>query len=204
MTRHRRTLALLVGLLAAAALCVGSYAAAQFRSATLGRPWFVAPSQLVVAPDGTLVVGIGETEIQVYEPDGAPRSAWYRAEPGAFRLRAESADRIEVVSESGAIEIRNADGAVLGEERDATAFGRLAAPGQEGVAADGTRYALRPEGLVAIGNGGDGAGRLLVPAPPRPLVWFGTRPLLPVMLTLIASLVGLIACIALARRPEAA
>ncbi len=203
MTRHRSTLAFVAGLVALGALLIGGWAAAQFRSATLGRPWFVAPSQLVVAENGTLVVGIGETEVQVYASDGAPRSAWYRVEPGPFRLVARSDDRIAVVSPSGDVVLRDADGQMLGEERDAAAYDRAGAPSREGVAADGTRYALRPEGLVAAPRGG-GAGRVLVPAPPWPLSWFGTRPVLPVMLTLIASLVGGVACIGLARRPDAA
>jgi hypothetical protein len=197
--RFRRPLALLVGLSALGALLLGAFAAAQFRSATLGRPWFVNPSQLVVAADGTLYVGIGETEIQVYAADGAPRSAWHRSPPGPFALRLPEGGEagIEVVSADDQVRLVDPDGARRGERGEPGAFSGVGEPRREGAAVDGARYALRSEGLV---RSVPEPARVLVPAPPRPLAWFGARPLLPVMFVLIASLLGLVACVALTRR----
>ena len=199
MSRSRRPLALLCGLLALAGLVVGSWAAAQFRSATLGRPWFAAATQLAVGVEGALYVGIGAGEVQVYAPDGAPRRAWYVDGGEPFRLRAGQEAGVELVYADDRVAPFDAEGRPGALRRETGAWERLGVPRLEDALPDGGRVALRPAGLVRLGASGQ---RVLVPAPPVPLAWLGARPLLPITLTLLAALGGLVACVALARDPE--
>jgi len=178
-------------MLAISALLLGAWAAAEFRAATLGRPWFVAPTALAVAPDGTIFVAANGDEIQVYGADGAPERAWRLERGGVHRLHLEG-DRLSVVYTDGdRVDAFTRDGAPLGERRGPGA----AAPGGESALADGP-VALRAEGIVRTAPP---PIEVLVPLPPWPLSLFGARPLLPITLVLLAAPGALAACMALLR-----
>jgi hypothetical protein len=198
VTRSRRPLALLAGLLALGALVVGAWSAAQFRSATLGRPWFAAPTQLAVGADGALYVGIGASEVQVYAKDGAPQRAWYTARAQPFRLRPVAGDAsVELVYADDRVEPVGVDGQAAAARSEPGAWEALGPPTLEATTPDRARVALRGEGLVRLDDAGT---HLLVPLPPTPLAWFGVRPLLPITLTLLGALLLLVCTVTFARR----
>ncbi len=196
MSSPRRALALVCGLLALAALVVGAWAAGQFRAATHARPWFVAPSGLAVGDDGTLFVGVDGREVQAYAADGAPRRAWRVEAPGAFRLRADGG-RVELAFADGRVAAYTASGERVALRDDPDAWRRFGAAGEREASHGDARFSLTEAGLVRTAPG---PARVLVPAPPPPLAWFGARPLLPVSGLLLAAPLGLVACLALSRR----
>ncbi len=201
MLHPRRLLALVCGLFAVFALVLGAWSAAEFRAATLERPWFVAPMALAVAEDGTLYVAASGSEVQVYGPDGTPVRAWRLARGGPLRLQLE-ADRLSVAyADSDRVDLFARDGTPLGERSDRGAYARFARSGEDGAASGEAQVTLRPEGIVRTAPP---PARVLVPLPPRPLSFFGERPLLPITGTLLAALAGLVAGLALALRAPAA
>ncbi|MEM7411532.1 MAG: hypothetical protein AAF430_14970 [Myxococcota bacterium] len=185
---------------AVVALIVGAWSASQFRSATLARPWFVAPHAIAAAPDATLFVAVQRFEIQAYASDGTPIRAWRFAPPGQVRLQF-SDDVLEVAYPDSERVLRfGADGSDQGQGSDSGAYERFGAEGERSVLVGDAHFVLEAEGLVRVTPA---PRQLLVPAPPAPLGFFGERPLLPVTGVLLLAPLGMAASIAFGRhRPD--
>ncbi len=80
-----------------AALILGAWSGAQYRTATALRLFFVEPFGLASASDGLLYVGVDGRDVHAYEANGRPVGAWTVAhDAGRFRLRARQGGLIEV------------------------------------------------------------------------------------------------------------
>lgn len=190
MTRRRIGQGLLV--IGLVAMILGAWAGAQFRTATARRLFFVDPFGMAWSPEGRVYVGVDRREVHGYTPEGQPVTAWTIAQDaGRFRLRTLESGEVEVAVEASGERLRYApDGTELERQSDATSFERFGSTRDDRVEADsGEVYLLEEVGLVRIR--GD-QRTVIVPAPPPPLSWLGSRPVQPLAALLFAGTIGLL------------
>jgi hypothetical protein len=176
-----------------AGLVVGGLAAAQLRGRLASGPPLARPTDLAVAPDGTLYVALDAGRVQVYDAEGRYLRGW-RLDRGAgpSRLRIAAPGRIEVATSGSArLHAFDAEGRLLGSVEDAGAFARFGAEAPAG----GASHALEAGAVVRLRPP---PPHVLVPATPRPLAWFASAPIPALTALLTASGLGLVFGIALA------
>jgi len=191
---RRRTGPLLLLLASLAGLVVGSLAAAQLRRRIAQGPPLVAPTDLAVAPDGTLFVAVAAGRVQVYDAEGRYLRGFLLDDgAGPARLRLVPPDRIEVAtSATGRLHTFDREGALVASVHDADAWRRFGAseptpPG--GSAADGARFALEAGAVV---RSTPAPPRVVIAPPPAPLAWFASAPVPLLTVLLTASGLGLV------------
>jgi len=201
MSGPRRILTAVLVLTGVGALVAGSWAAAQYRTASFQRPFFANPSGLAVGPDGSVYVGVDGAEIHRYRPDGTPSGGWRLPAPGgALRLRTGASGTLEVATRAGRRLAYDARGSLIEDRADPDAWARFAGGGSARGPSPGggeARYALEPVGLVRVAPPPE---TLLVPVPRWPLAAFGARPLLPITALLSLAPLTLVLGLAAARR----
>jgi hypothetical protein len=190
MTKRRAGQILLV--VGFVCLVVGAFAGAQYRAATVRKVFFVDPFGLAAGEDGRIYVGIDRREVHAYDAEGRPVAAWtVDADAGRFRLRVVDEGRIEVARrEPGELLVYRPDGTRVSREPDAGAFERFGADTDRRVTTPaGAIYELTEDGLVRTRPP---PREVVVPAPPAPLSWLGSRPVKLLTALLAAGTFGLI------------
>jgi len=109
-------------------------------------------------------------------------------------------ERVEVaLEEPGEVRVYAPTGKLLSRRADEAAFERFGRPREGTVEGpDGSVYALTDVGLMRTAPG---PTRVVVPAPPAPLFWLGSRPVKPIAALLVAGTFGLIVGVVLTAMP---
>jgi hypothetical protein len=173
-------------------LVLGAFAGAQYRAATVRKVFFVDPFGLAAGEDGLVYVGIDRREVHAYDAQGRPVAAWtVDSDAGRFRLRVTDDGRVEVARrEPGERIVYRPDGTQVSREPDAGAFERFGADTDRQLTTPaGAVYALTEKGLVRTQPP---PREVVVPAPPPPLSWLGSRPVKLLTALLAAGTFGLI------------
>lgn len=183
-------------------MVIGAWSAAQFRLGTAGGPLLVNPRSPISTDDGGALCAVGSQSIHRYDSSGLLVDAWaVPAEGGDFRLRRAAAGTLEVAVESTGRVLSFDDGHQLVSERtDPDAYDQFGkAPIERAV---GEAQVGIEDGAIIVGVP-DAATRVLVPALPRPLRWFASRPLWIVLLLALTPAGVVASAVALLRKsPE--
>lgn len=181
----------------------GSWAGAQFRTATARRLFFREPFGMAAGADGRIYVGVDRREVHAYEPSGQPVSAWtIDADAGRFRIEAATPERILIARENPAELIAYApDGKLISRSPDESAFARFGEQNDHRVTAPwGEEYAIDESGLSRTSPG---PVVLLVPSPRFPLSLLGSRPIEPLAAILFVGTFGLLVGVVMTAAPVA-
>lgn len=109
-----------------AALCVGGMGAAQLRHAMAAGPMLVAPSGIVVGPNGRIYAGVHGGHVFAYGPDGELMNAWTVPDAGSPLRLALVDETLHVAGEhSPTLHVYGLDGAALGSRDEPGAFERI-------------------------------------------------------------------------------
>lgn len=179
----------------------GSWAGAQFRTATARRLFFRDPFGMAAGADGRIYVGVDRREVHAYEPSGQPVSAWtIDADAGRFRIDAATPDRILIARERpGELLAYAPDGRLLERRADENAFARFGDAHDRRVeTAAGEVFELRASGLARTQPAPE---TLIVLSPRFPLSWLGSRPIQPLAAILFVGTFGLLTGVVLTAAP---
>jgi len=179
----------------------GSWAGAQFRTATARRLFFREPFGMAAGADGRLYVGVDRREVHAYEPSGRPVAAWtIDADAGRFRIEAATPERILIARERpGELLVYAPDGKLIERSVDEDAFVRFGDAHDRRVeTASGEVFELRESGLARTRPAPEA---LIVAVPRFPLSLLGSRPIQPLAGILFVGTFGLLAGVVLTAAP---